>query len=55
MRTCRIYLLNLFSFTVYKDADLMDFINAPIGKGLPITEKLRPLIAGLFIGRLCYN
>ncbi|PAV21312.1 iron-containing alcohol dehydrogenase 1 [Pyrrhoderma noxium] len=32
-------------FTVYKDADLMDFINAPIGKGLPITEKLRPLIA----------
>lgn len=32
-------------FTVYKDADLMDFINAPIGKGLPITEALRPLIA----------
>lgn len=22
-----------FSFTVYKDADLYDFINAPIGKG----------------------
>ncbi|TFK75912.1 iron-containing alcohol dehydrogenase 1 [Pluteus cervinus] len=34
---------NLFS--VYKDADLMDFINAPIGKGLPITQTLRPLIA----------
>ncbi|KAH8118675.1 iron-containing alcohol dehydrogenase 1 [Phellopilus nigrolimitatus] len=32
-------------FTVYKDADLMDFINAPIGKGLPISDKLRPLIA----------
>lgn len=32
-------------FTVYKEADLMDFINAPIGKGLPITEQLRPLIA----------
>ncbi|KIK06711.1 hypothetical protein K443DRAFT_129650 [Laccaria amethystina LaAM-08-1] len=32
-------------FTVYKDSDLMDFINAPIGRGLPITEKLRPLIA----------
>ncbi|KAL5527759.1 hypothetical protein ACEPAG_6560 [Sanghuangporus baumii] len=32
-------------FTVYNDSDLMDFINAPIGKGLPITEKLRPLIA----------
>ncbi|CDO76248.1 hypothetical protein BN946_scf184470.g6 [Trametes cinnabarina] len=34
---------NLFS--VYKDADLFDFINAPVGKGLPIKEKLRPLIA----------
>ncbi|TFK55701.1 Dehydroquinate synthase-like protein [Heliocybe sulcata] len=32
-------------FTVFKDADLMDFINAPIGKGLPITKQLRPLIA----------
>lgn len=32
-------------FSVYKDADLMDFINAPIGKGLPIKESLRPLIA----------
>jgi len=34
---------NLFS--VYKDSDLMDFINAPIGKGLPITKTLFPLIA----------
>ncbi|KAF9009069.1 alcohol dehydrogenase [Cyathus striatus] len=34
---------NLFS--VYKDADLMDFINAPVGKGLPISQPLRPLIA----------
>jgi hydroxyacid-oxoacid transhydrogenase len=33
-------------FTVYKDADLMDFINAPVGKGLPISQTLRPLIAG---------
>ncbi|KIM90795.1 hypothetical protein PILCRDRAFT_94495 [Piloderma croceum F 1598] len=32
-------------FTVYKDADIMDFINAPIGKGLPISQILRPLIA----------
>ena len=32
-------------FTVYKDADLFDFINAPVGKGLPIDQKLRPLIA----------
>ncbi|KAF8076382.1 iron-containing alcohol dehydrogenase 1 [Lyophyllum atratum] len=34
---------NLFS--VYKEADLMDFINAPVGKGLPITQTLLPLIA----------
>ena len=33
-------------FAVYKDADLMDFVNAPVGKGLPISETLRPLIAG---------
>ncbi|CAE6456087.1 unnamed protein product [Rhizoctonia solani] len=32
-------------FTVYKNADLFDFINAPVGKGMPISEKLRPLIA----------
>lgn len=35
-----------FRFTVYKEADLMDFINAPIGKGLPIAQQLRPLICG---------
>ncbi|KAH9999944.1 iron-containing alcohol dehydrogenase 1 [Russula vinacea] len=32
-------------FTVYKEADLYDFINAPVGKGLAISETLRPLIA----------
>lgn len=31
---------------MYKNADLFDFINAPVGKGMPISEKLRPLIAG---------
>jgi alcohol dehydrogenase YqhD (iron-dependent ADH family) len=32
-------------FSVYHDADLFDFINAPVGKGLPISQSLRPLIA----------
>ncbi|KAF8559112.1 alcohol dehydrogenase [Imleria badia] len=35
-------------FTVYKDNDLMDFVNAPVGKGLPISQSLRPLIAGKY-------
>ncbi|BGP45663.1 hypothetical protein JCM10450v2_001493 [Rhodotorula kratochvilovae] len=39
--TCKV--ANLF--TVYPDADLYDFINAPIGKGQPIEKTLRPLIA----------
>ncbi|KAJ7890804.1 alcohol dehydrogenase [Mycena leptocephala] len=34
---------NLFS--VYREAELLDFVNAPVGKGLPIQQTLRPLIA----------
>ncbi|KAG6861613.1 hypothetical protein C0995_014520 [Termitomyces sp. Mi166 len=36
---------HFLAFTVYKDADLMDFVNAPVGKGLPISQSLLPLIA----------
>lgn len=32
-------------FKAYPDADFMDFVNPPIGKGLPILRKLSPLIA----------
>lgn len=32
-------------FQGYPEAPLMDFVNAPVGKGLPIERKLRPLIA----------
>lgn len=39
--TCKV--ANLF--TTYPEADLFDFVNAPVGKGLPIAKTLRPLIA----------
>ncbi|KAK4461606.1 sulfite reductase [NADPH] flavoprotein component-like protein [Cladorrhinum samala] len=36
-------LMNLYS--CYPEADFMDFVNAPLGKGRPIDRKLLPLIA----------
>ncbi|EER41381.1 NAD-dependent methanol dehydrogenase [Histoplasma capsulatum H143] len=36
-------LMNLYC--VYPEADFLDFVNVPLGKGLPIARTLRPLIA----------
>ena len=36
-------LMNLY--TNFPNARFLDFVNAPLGKGLPITKKLYPLIA----------
>lgn len=32
-------------FTCYPEADLLEFVNAPIGKGTPVGKQLKPLIA----------
>jgi hydroxyacid-oxoacid transhydrogenase len=32
-------------FTCYPEAELLDFVNAPIGKGIPVDKQLRPLLA----------
>lgn len=32
-------------FTCYPEADLLEFVNAPIGRGTPVGKQLRPLIA----------
>ncbi|KAF2250136.1 Dehydroquinate synthase-like protein, partial [Trematosphaeria pertusa] len=36
-------LMNLY--TTFPEADFLDFVNAPLGKGMPIPSKLFPLIA----------
>ena len=34
-------------YACHPEADFLDFVNAPIGKGKPITQSLKPLIAGI--------
>lgn len=34
-------------YACHPEADFLDFVNAPIGKGKPITKAVKPLIAGV--------
>lgn len=36
-------MMNLYA--CFPEADLFDFVNAPLGRGLPVIRTLRPLIA----------
>lgn len=41
-------------YACHPDADFLDFVNAPIGKGKAVTRSLKPLIAGLLgVKRFC--
>lgn len=33
-------------YACHPDANFLDFVNSPIGKGIPVTGALKPLIAG---------
>lgn len=33
-------------YACHLEADFLDFVNAPVGKGKPVTRLLKPLIAG---------
>ena len=37
------------AFLCHKEAELLDFTNAPVGKGMKIEGPLKPLIAGVCV------
>lgn len=41
MDTCKV--ANLFASD--PEAELLDYVNAPVGKGKPVTTQLKPMIA----------